>query len=129
MGSVTTVPASSLPGSCSFPGGFRRAIGGFYLIHAPRAFYVIYRLFRQCKPTGPYLKYRVEFDLKAFQFYCPGTDLPWDRLGQPIGEHEGRNSDWALGLHVATVAQDGHVLFTPFFGPVLPVVLKGSPWE
>src|SRR5437868_5626728 len=50
VGSVTTVPASSLPGSCSFPGGFRRAIGGFYLIHAPRAFYVIYRLFRRCKP-------------------------------------------------------------------------------
>ncbi len=32
-----------------------------------------------------------------------------------------------MGLHVATVAQDGHILFSPFFGG-LPAALIGNPW-
>ena len=45
-------PASSLPGTRSFPGGFRSVIRAFYLIQAPRAFYVVHRLFQQ--PAKPY---------------------------------------------------------------------------
>jgi hypothetical protein len=69
----------------------------------------------------------VAFDPKAFQFYCPGTGLRWNRAGQPIGAHAG-SRDWALGLRIATVAQDGHVLFSPQFGPLLPAGLKEDPW-
>jgi hypothetical protein len=128
VGSVTTFPPASLPGSRSFPGGFRSAIKGFYLIHAPRAFYVITKVFQtQPPPSFKVFTCTVAFDPKRFQFYCPGTGLRWNRAGQPIGAHAG-SRDWAMGLHIATVAQDGHVLFSPEFGPLLPVVLKGSPW-
>lgn len=128
MGSVTTVAPSSLPGSRSFPGGFSSARKGFYLIHAPRAFYVITKVFQaQPPPSFTVFTCTVEFDPKTVQFYCPDIALRWDRAGQPVGAHAG-SSDWALGLRVATVAQDGHVLFSPFFGALLPVVLKGSPW-
>jgi len=126
-GSVTTFPASSLPGSRSFLGVMSRR--GFYLIHAPRAFYVIERRFlAQPPPSFKVFTCTVAFDPKAFQFYCPGTGLRWNRVGQPIGAHAG-SRDWATGLHIATVAHDGHVLFSPFWGPVLPVDLKGSPWR
>jgi hypothetical protein len=124
-GSVTTFPASSLPGSRSFLGVMSRR--GFYLIHAPRAFYVIDRLFQ--KSAKPFTRCTVAFDPKAFQFFCPVTDLRWNRVGQPLGAHAGSGLDWALPLHVATVAQDGHVLFSPFFGGLLPVDLKGNPWR
>jgi hypothetical protein len=123
MGSVTTFPVASLPGSRAVSAHVR---GGFYLIHAPRAFYVIRRLFQE--PVKPFTACTLTFDPKAFQFYCPGTDLRWDRVGQPIGALARRGPDWALGLVPATVAQDGHVLFSPFWGDVLRVVLKGSPW-
>jgi hypothetical protein len=126
-GSVTTFPASSLPGSRSFPGGFRSAIRGFYLIHAPRAFYVITRLFQQ--PMKPFTKCTVAFEPKTFQFSCPGTGLRWNRVGEPLGAHAGTAPDSALPLRVATVAQDGHVLFSPFFGGLLPVDLHGNPWR
>lgn len=127
VGSVTTFAASSLPGSRSFLGVVSRK--GFYLIHAPRAFYVITKVFQaQPPPSFKVFTYTVVFDPKRFQFFCPGTDLRWDRVGQPIGAHADGGSVWALGLHVATEAQDGHVLFSPQFGPLLPVVLKGSPW-
>lgn len=123
VGSVTTFPASSLPGS--------RAVSahvpeGFYLIHAPRAFYVIHRLFQQ--PAKPFTKCTLAFDPKAFQFYCPGTNLRWNRVGQLLGARTGSGPDWDLPLVPATVAQEGHVLFSPFWGDVLRVVLKGSPW-
>jgi len=34
-----------------------------------------------------------------------------------------------LPLVPATVAQDGHILFSPFWGGVLGVDLRGSPWR
>ena len=120
-GSVTTFPAVTLPSS---PFAKR---GGFYLIHAPRAFYVITKVFRDAAP-GSSTKCQVAFDRKTFQFFCPGTDLRWNRVGEPLGAHAGNGPDWALPLHVATVAQDGHILFSPFFGGLLPVDLQGNPW-
>jgi hypothetical protein len=121
-GSVTAFPAATLPSS---PFAKR---GGFYLIHAPRAFYVITKVFRDAAP-GSSATCQVAFDRKTFQFFCPGTDLRWDRVGEPLGAHAGSGPDWALQLHVATVAQDGHVLFSPFFGGLLPVDLQGNPWR
>lgn len=123
VGSVTTFPAASLPGSRAIAS---HVPGGFYLIHAPRAFYVIDRLFQM--PTKPYTKCTLAFDASAFQFYCPGTDLRWNRVGQPLGAHPPPGLDWRLQLRSTTVAQDGHVLFNPLFGGLLPVVLNGSPW-
>ncbi len=123
MGSVTTFPVASLPGSRAVSAHVRE---GFYLIHAPRAFYVIHRLFQ--KPAKPFTKCTLAFDPKAFQFYCPGTNLRWNRVGQPIGARAGSGPDWDLPLVPATVAQDGHILFSPFWGDVLRVDLKGSPW-
>lgn len=128
MGSVTTFAPSSLPGSRSFLGVMSRK--GFYLIHAPRAFYVIPRVFQsQPPPTFKVFTCTVAFAPERSQFYCPGTSLRWNRVGQPVGAHAGGGSVWSLGLHIATVAHDGHVLFSPQFGPLLPLVLKGSPWE
>jgi hypothetical protein len=123
VGSVTTVLASSLPGSRAIAA---HVPGGFFLIHAPRTFYVIHRQFQE--PTKPYIKCTLAFDARAFQFYCPGTDLRWSRVGQPIGARARPGQDLHLPLAPATVAQDGHVLFSPFWGDVLGVVLKGSPW-
>jgi hypothetical protein len=121
-GSVTTFPAATLPSSPSA----RRA--GFYLIHAPRAFYVITKVFRDAAP-GSSATCQVAFDRQTFQFFCPGTDLRWNRVGEPLGAHAGSGPDWALPLHVATVAQDGHILFSPFFGGLLPADLQGNPWR
>ncbi len=123
-GSVTAFPAASLPGSRSFLGVMSGK--GFYLIHAPRAFYVVERRFE--KSAQPFTTCTAAFDPKAFQFFCPGTGLRWNRLGQPLGAHVGGGPDWAMGLHIATVAQDGHVLFSPDFGPLLPIDLTGNPW-
>jgi hypothetical protein len=123
VGSVTTFPASALPGSRAIAA---HVPAGFYLIHAPRAFYVIPRLTQ--RPAKPFTKCTLAFDPKAFQFYCPGTDLRWNRVGQPIAARTGSGPDWNLPLVPATVAQDGHILFSPFWGDVLRVVLKGSPW-
>jgi hypothetical protein len=49
-------------------------------------------------------------------------------MGQPLGGHAGEE-DWALSLSPATVAHDGHILFSPFFGDVLRTELKGNPWR
>jgi hypothetical protein len=114
-GSATLIPSSSLPHRAFKP-------EPFYLIHAPRAFYAIKQTFE-----GPSATCKTAFDRRALQFYCPGTDLRWDRVGQPTGPHAG-NPDWALPLVPATVTHDGHILFSPFFGDVLRVDLKGNPW-
>lgn len=124
MGSVTTLPRSSLPGGRAVSAS--HVPKGFYLIHAPRAFYVIHRLFQ--KPAKPYTRCTLAFGRKAFQFYCPGTNLRWNRTGQPVGAHAGSGPDWDLPLVPATVAHDGHILFSPFWGGVLRVDLQGSPW-
>ena len=120
-GSVTRFKASSLPGG---RGVAAHVPVGFYLIHAPRAFYIIHQQFQQ--PVKPFTKCTLAFDRKAFQFYCPGTRLRWDRVGQPIGAHAG--PDMNLSLAPATVAQDGHILFSPFWGDVLGADLRGNPW-
>lgn len=117
-GSVTLIPSSSLPHAAFKP----RAL---YLIHAPRAFYAIRQTFQL--DTQPFTTCQMAFDRRAFQFFCPGTHLRWDRVGRPIGPHAG-NQDWMLPLVPATVAHDGHILFSPFFGDDLRVDLKGSPW-
>lgn len=122
-GSVAAVPRSSLPGSRAVSA---KVPDGFYLIHAPRAFYAISRLAQ--KPTPPYTTCPLAFNKKAFQFYCPGTSLRWNRIGQPIGANARTGPDWHLGLLPATLAQDGHILFSPFSGGVLGVDLHGSPW-
>lgn len=123
-GSVSLFPAASLPGSRAVSA---HVAEGFYLIHAPRAFYVIHRLFQS--PVKPFTKCTLVFDSKAFQFYCPGTGLRWNRVGQPIGAPAGNRPDSNLPLVPATVAQDGHILFSPFWGDVLRVDLKGNPWR
>jgi hypothetical protein len=117
-GSVTLVPASALPHS-----GFKPE--GLYLVHAPRAFYAVKQIFGL--DTQPFTTCKMAFDRRAFQFFCPGTALRWDRIGRPIGRHAG-SQDWALPLVPATVAHDGHILFSPFFGGVLGVDVKGNPW-
>jgi hypothetical protein len=123
-GSVTMFPASSLPGSRAVSAHVQ---GGFYLIHAPRAFYVIHRMFQ--RPVKPFTKCTMAFDPRAFQFFCPGTGLRWNRVGQPVGAPAGSGPDSNLPLVPATVAQDGHILFSPFWGGVLGVDLRGSPWR
>ena len=122
-GSVTTFPAASLPSSHSLASHVQQ---GFFLIHAPRAFYVIHRQFQN--PVRPFTKCTLAFDPKAFQFYCPGTSLRWNRVGQLIGARARGGQDWNLSLAPATVAHDGHVLFSPFLGDVLRVDLRGNPW-
>jgi hypothetical protein len=103
-GSVTTFPVASLPGN------HRKYLEGFYLIHAPRAFYVIPKVFQES--SKPFTTCTTAFDPKRSQFYCPGTNLRWDRGGHPIGAHAG-SGDWVLRRYAATVAQDGHILVRP----------------
>ncbi|MHB1432209.1 MAG: hypothetical protein ACYCVZ_08865 [Streptosporangiaceae bacterium] len=119
-GTVTFVPAGSLPAGLP-----PRASGAFYLVHAPRAFYIIGQAAQN--PTRASVKCQLSFDPRAFQFFCPGTGLRWNRVGQPIGAHRG--SGWDLPLTEATVAQDGHILVSPSFGAVLGIVLRGNPWR
>jgi hypothetical protein len=117
--SVTFVPAASLPR------GLRSE--SFYLIHAPRAFYVIDQMF--ANPPQSSVTCAIAFNRKTFQFFCPRTDLRWSRTGQPLGAHANSGPDWDLQLRVATVAHDGHILFSPFFGGLLPLRLHGNPWQ
>ena len=120
VGSVTAFPASSLPRG---PGFERR---GFYLIHAPRAFYVVSATF--ASSVGSASACAVAYDRGRRQFYCPGTKLRWDITGQPLATSEPGGADEGLGPRIATVAQDGHVLYCPFFGALLGTRLNGNPW-
>lgn len=117
-GSVTLIRSSALAHAAFRP-------QAFFLIHAPRAFYAIKQTFETSSAST---KCKVAFDSKDFQFFCPGTGLRWDRVGQPIAAHAG-DQDWTLPLIPATVAHDGHILFSPFFGGALGVELKGNPWS
>jgi len=40
----------------------------------------------------------------------------------------GQDQNWSLPLHIATISQSGPVLFSPFFGGLLGLALKGNPW-
>lgn len=53
----------------------------------------------------------IAFDHKDFQFSCPGTSLRWNRTGQPLGAYH--SPDQALQLRIATIAHDGHILYSP----------------
>jgi len=55
----------------------------------------------------------------------PGR-LRWDVTGHPLGALAKRGPDWVLGQHIATVAQDGHVIFCPFYGALRGVEQQGS---
>jgi hypothetical protein len=59
--------------------------------------------------------FRLAFDPRRSQFYCPGTNPRWNRIGHPIGARASSGPYWDLTLHVAAVAQDGHVLVRPFY--------------
>jgi hypothetical protein len=109
IGSITAFPASALP-----RGSFGRR-GGFWLLRYRRGFYVIEDGFPN--PANHYRSCSVTFDARTHRFACPGAGLRWDRNGLPIGPHAPSGLDSALPLHFATVSQDGHVLFSPFFGP------------
>src|SRR5262249_6858965 len=77
LGPATMIPHSALPHSSGLGS---HVPDGFYLIHAPRAFYVIKRQFQST--SRPYTKCTLAFDRKVFQFYCPGTNLRWNRIGE-----------------------------------------------
>jgi hypothetical protein len=109
VGTITAFPLSALP-----RGSFGRR-GGFWLLHYSRGFYVIEDEF--ANPADHYRACSVTFDARTHQFACPAAGLRWDRNGLPIGPHAPVSPDSALPLHIATVSQDGHVLFSPFFGP------------
>jgi hypothetical protein len=109
VGSITAFPASALPRG-SFGG--RK---GFWLLRYRRGFYVIEDKF--ASPADRYRSCSVTFNARTHQFACAATGLRWDRNGLPIGPRAPRNTDSALPLHIAIVSEDGHVLFSPFFGP------------
>ena len=124
QGSVTHIAAATLPEIQ--PCCFTRS--GFSSVHAPRALYGIPDRFtypdsnRSCDLT---------YEPNAQLFSCPGTALRWNRDGALVASPDsnaGHAPDWDLGLHIATVAHDGHVLYSPFFGALLGLRLKGSPW-
>jgi hypothetical protein len=120
-GSATFFSKSSLPRQ----GNFSWRSGGYYLIHAPRGFYVIRQNFQHSAPST---QCRVAFSHKAFQFFCPGTALRWDRVGDPLGAHAG-SEDWALPLTQATVSDDGHILFAPDFYNSFLLGVKEKLWQ
>src|SRR5713226_9588489 len=109
-GSVTTFPASSLPG------GHRRYLEGFYLIRARGAFYVITNVFQtQPPPSFKLFTCTVVLDPNRSRFSCPGTNLRWNRAGHPVGARARSGPYWDRTRYAATVAQDGHVLVRPFY--------------
>jgi hypothetical protein len=94
-----------------------------YLVHAPGR---PARGFVPCQSPGvcvlPGAFYTVgenawcslRFDATDDQFYCPGTDRRWDRVGRQI------NAVHSLNLGFAKIAWDGHVVATLPGGLVAP---------
>jgi hypothetical protein len=121
VGSVTVIQPSSLP-----VGPRLRHPQGFYLVHAPRAFYVPEKIFGY--PVRPFRTCPVSYNPATSQFYCPGTNLRWNRKGQPIGAHAGDGRQWQLQPRLAAVSTNGHVMYGPSFGPLQPF-FRGSPWS
>ena len=124
VGSVTHIAASTLP--ISKP--YLTTAHGFYLVHAPRAFYAISDTFTY--PTSDHTC-PITYNSSTKRFTCVATSLRWNRNGQLLrtpNSNAGTAGDWNLGLHIATIAQDGHVLYNPSFGALLQVRLKGDPW-
>jgi len=107
-GSVTAFPGSSLP-TVPMP----RFTRGFYLVHAPRGYYVIDRLFVSPEPHA--VTCTVAYDRASSRFYCPGTALRWNLVGRQLGQHGGQDG-WDLSGSAAPVATDGHVLVSKSFG-------------
>ncbi len=87
----------------------------FYLLHYRRGFYAIKGEFAD--PARHYRTCPVTFDPHSDRFSCVGTGLQWDRNGLPVGAQSHSRLDRSLQLHIATESQDGHILFSPFFGP------------
>ena len=110
VGAVTSVSASSLP-----RGGGLGKPERFYLLHYRSGFYAIKNEFAD--PARHYRTCPVTFDPHSHRFSCVGTGLHWDRNGLRVGAHSHSRLDQALQLHIATESQDGHILFSPFFGP------------
>ncbi len=100
--SVTLITAGSLP-----RGSLQRV--GFYLVRSSRAFYVIQR---RVLVASPRLVYVVRYDARRRQFVAPGTTLRWSLAGRPVGQV----ADSPLEVALATVSQDGHVLYAPDVG-------------
>jgi hypothetical protein len=123
VGSVTPVAAVSRK---------RGGLGGrnYFLVHAPRAFYVVDGAIG---PGGGQhngtASCELRYDAKARQFYCPGTKLRWNDLGDFIGVSAVNPEELDVGPRIATVAQDGHVIYCPFFGNLLATRLAGNPWS
>ncbi len=117
VGSVTHFASSSLP----IAGG-----SGLFLIHAPRAFYAIPDTFQA---PNSHTTCALTYDSASKHFRCPATGMQWNLVGIPNPvSNAGYTDGMDIGLHIATVAQDGHVLYAPSFGALFPLLFKGNPW-
>ena len=116
VGSVTHFAASSLP----VAGG-----SGLFLIHAPRAFYAIPDTFQA---PDSHTTCTLTYDPSSKQFTMPGDGMQWNLVGVPEpASNLADASDWSLGLHIATVAQDGHVLYNAVLRRAAPDTAQGQP--
>lgn len=82
---------------------------------APGAFYTV----------GEHARCPLRFDTTDDQFYCPGSNRRWDRVGRRISRTPSPPPQWpgaehSLNLGFAKVAWDGHVLVTLPGGLVAP---------
>jgi hypothetical protein len=131
LGEASSYPVGSVTPIAAVPRR-RGGLGGsrYFLVHAPRAFYVV------AGAIGPgggqhngTPSCELRYDAKARQFYCPGTRLRWNDLGDFIGVSSVNPEELDVGPKIATVAQDGHVLYCPYFGNLLATRLAGNPWS
>jgi hypothetical protein len=131
LGGASSYPVGSVTPIAAVPRR-RGGLGGssYFLVHAPRAFYVV------AGAIGPgggqhngAPSCELRYDAKARQFYCPGTRLRWNDLGDFIGVSSVNPEELDVGPKIATVAQDGHILYCPYFGNLLATSLAGNPWS